>query len=203
VSSEVALYITKYGYLAIFLLVFLQELGVPNPVTNEFVLLFAGYLAFSGVLNLWLVLLTAVSADSIGTIILYAVFYLFGKRILEHRPRWFPISPAHIQRMAHTISERHRWGVYVGRLIPFLRGYASVAAGILPIRPGVFVPAVIVSAITWSGGYVVAGKLLGPYWQQVASRIGGAESLVLLAVTVFAMAVLIHRAVVRKGRQPA
>ena len=35
VSSELALYITRYGYLAIFLLVFLQELGVPNPVTNE------------------------------------------------------------------------------------------------------------------------------------------------------------------------
>jgi membrane protein DedA with SNARE-associated domain len=47
-SSEVALYITKYGYLAIFLLVLLQELGLPNPVTNEFVLLFSGYLAFPG-----------------------------------------------------------------------------------------------------------------------------------------------------------
>ena len=51
-SSEVALYITRYGYLAIFCLVLLQELGVPNPVTNEFVLLFSGYLAFSGVLSL-------------------------------------------------------------------------------------------------------------------------------------------------------
>jgi membrane protein DedA with SNARE-associated domain len=202
VSSQLALYITRYGYLAIFLFVLLQELGVPNPVTNEFVLLFSGYLAFSGVLNLWLVFLTAVSADCIGTTILYAVFYRFGECIMGHRPRWLPISQAHIDRIVLTISERKQWGIYVGRLIPFLRGYVSVAAGILPVRPKIFLPAVVVSAITWSGGYVIAGRLLGPYWAQVAARIGGVESLVLLA-TLIVIATLIGRAVIRKNRQPA
>jgi membrane protein DedA with SNARE-associated domain len=202
VSSELALYITRYGYVAIFLFVLLQELGVPNPVTNEFVLLFSGYLAFSGVLNLWLVFLTAVSADCIGTTILYAVFYAFGEYIMNHRPRWFPLSPADIDRIVHTISERQQWGIYVGRLIPFLRGYVSVAAGLLAIRPKIFLPAVIVSAITWSGGYVIAGRLLGPYWEQVAAKIGGVESVLLLA-TLIIIATLIGRAVVRKNRQPA
>jgi membrane protein DedA with SNARE-associated domain len=199
VSSELALQITRYGYLAIFLLVFLQELGVPNPVTNEFVLLFSGYLAFSGALNLWLVILTAVSADCIGTTILYAVFYWFGDSIMNHRPRWFPVSPVHLNRIARRISERQRWGIYIGRLIPFLRGYASVAAGILPIKPRIFIPVVIVSAITWSGGYVIAGRLLGPYWEQVAARIGRAESLALL-VALIVIATLIGRAI-RKNRQ--
>lgn len=202
VSSQLALYITRYGYLAIFLLVLLQELGVPNPVTNEFVLLFSGYLAFSGVLNLWLVFLTAVSADCIGTTILYAVFYRFGEYIMGHRPRWLPVSPAHIERIVLTISERQPWGICVGRLIPFLRGYVSVAAGILPVRPKIFLPAVAVSAITWSGGYVIAGRLLGPYWAQVAARIGGVEALVLLA-TLIVIATLVGRAVLRKNRQPA
>ena len=200
-SSEVTLYITKYGYLAIFLFVFLQELGVPNPVTNEFVLLFSGYLAFSGVLDLWLVLLTAVSADCIGTTILYAAFYRFGERIMDRRPSWLPVSQAHIERIKCTISERQRWGIYVGRHIPFLRGYVSVAAGILTIKPTIFMPAVILSAFTWSGGYVIAGKLLGRYWEQVASKIGGVESLVLFA-TLIVIATLIGRAVLRRNRQP-
>ena len=198
-SSELALYITKYGYLAIFLLVLLQELGVPNPVTNEFVLLFSGYLAFSGVLSLWLVFLTAVSADCIGTTVLYAVFYLFGEYIMDHRPRWLPVSPAHIDRIARAISERQHWGIYVGRHIPFLRGYVSVAAGILATSPRIFIPAVVVSAITWSGGYVIAGRLLGPYWEQVAARIGGVESLILLA-TLIVIATLIGRTIVRRNR---
>ena len=174
---------------------------MPNPVTNEFVLLFSGYLAFSGVLNLWLVIVAAVSADCIGTTILYTVFYCCGDYIMDHRPRWFPISPVDIDRIARAISERQRWGVYLGRLIPFLRGYASVAAGILPIRPKIFIPAVIVSAITWSGGYVIAGRLLGPYWEQVAARVGSFESVVLLAVLIV-ITTLIGRAV-RRSRNPA
>jgi membrane protein DedA with SNARE-associated domain len=201
-SSDFAFYITKYGYLAIFSLVLLQELGVPNPVTNEFVLLFSGYLAYSGVLNLWLVFLAAVSADCIGTTLLYAVFYMFGEYIMDHRPRWFPVSRAQIDRIAREISERQRWGIYLARLIPFLRGYASVAAGILPIRPQIFIPAVVVSAITWSGGYVIAGRLLGRYWEHVASKIGRIESAALLAALIV-IASLVGRAVVRKRRQPA
>ena len=201
-SAEVALYITRYGYLAIFFLVLLQELGVPNPVTNEFVLLFSGYLAFSGVLNFWLVLLTAVAADCIGTTILYAVFYQFGEAILVRRPRWLPIRPEHLERIARSISERHWWGIYAGRMIPFLRGYVSVAAGILPIQPRIFVPAVMVSAITWSGGYVIAGRLLGPYWKDLAAKIGTAEVLVLVAVLIL-LATVAGRTVLRKKRQPA
>jgi membrane protein DedA with SNARE-associated domain len=200
VSAEIALYITKYGYLAIFLLVFLQELGVPNPVTNEFVLLFSGYLAYSGALDLWLVFLTAVAADCIGTAILYVVFYRFGGYIMAHRPRWIPKE--HIDRLARTIAKRQQWGIYVGRMFPFLRGYASVAAGLLAIPPSVFLPAVIVSAVTWSGGYVIAGRLLGPYWQQVAGKIGGVE-LVVLGAGLIVIAELVRRAVLRKGRQPA
>jgi hypothetical protein len=33
--EEVVAYITKYGYLTIFILVFLQETGMPNPFPNE------------------------------------------------------------------------------------------------------------------------------------------------------------------------
>ena len=197
-SSELAACITKYGYLAIFLLVFVQELGVPNPVTNEFVLLFSGYLASAGVLNLWLAILAAVSADCIGTIVLFAVFYRCGGAIMAHRPRWLPLSEDRIKRLARSIAERQRWGICVARLIPFLRGYASVAAGLLAIRPRVFIPAVIVSAITWSGGYVMAGRLLGPYWEQLARKIGRAESFVLLAV-VLVVTTVIGRTVLRSS----
>jgi membrane protein DedA with SNARE-associated domain len=201
VSSELTLFITHYGYAAIFLLVLLQELGVPNPVMNEFVLLFSGYLAYTGVLNLWLVLVAAVSADCIGTTILYAVFYMFGAYLMDRRPKWFPVKPSHIEQIKHKIAERQQWGIYLGRLMPFLRGYCSVAAGILSIKPGIFIPAVIVSAITWSGGYVVAGRLLGPYWEQVATRIGNVQKVALL-LTAILIVMLVRRAVVRRSRQP-
>jgi membrane protein DedA with SNARE-associated domain len=200
VSAQLTHYITEFGYVAIFLLVFLQEIGVPNPVTNEFVLLFSGYLAYCGVLQFWPVFLTAVSADCIGTALLYAVFYRFGKSIVRRRPRWIPVSPERLEQVASRISTRQHWSIYLARLVPFLRGYASVAAGMLSIPPRVFFPAVVFSAITWSGGYVAAGLLLGPYWEEAASRVGTVEVAALIAVLLVA-ATLIGRALLSRRRQ--
>lgn len=175
---ELAGYISNYGYLAIFSLVFLQEIGIPNPVPNELVLLFSGYLASVGTLDFTLIFLTVVAADFLGTTLLYFVFYFFGKVILAKKPRWIPIHKEHIERLSNFISKKDWWGIYVGRLIPYLRGYASVAAGFLQLKPKIFLTMVLLSAITWSGGYVIAGKIMGPYWQTVADKIGGTSQLI-------------------------
>ena len=176
--SELAAYITQYGYFAIFALVFLQEIGIPNPVPNELVLLFSGYLASEGILSLPVLFLTVVFADFVGTSLLYFVFYIFGKTILEKKPRWIPIHKEHIERLGKFISKKDWWGIYLGRLIPYLRGYTSIAAGLLQLRPKVFLTMVFLSAVTWSGGYAIAGKIMGPYWQTVADKIGGTTRLV-------------------------
>jgi len=175
---ELVGYISHYGYLAIFSLVFLQEIGIPNPVPNELILLFSGYLASIGTLDFTLIFLTVVAADFLGTTLLFFVFYFFGKVILEKKPRWIPIHKEHIERLSNFISKKDWWGIYLGRLIPYLRGYASVAAGFLQLKPKIFLTMVLLSAITWSGGYVIAGKTMGPYWQTVADQIGGMSRLI-------------------------
>jgi membrane protein DedA with SNARE-associated domain len=186
--AELAAYITQYGYFAIFALVFLQEIGIPNPVPNELVLLFSGYLASEGILSLPVLFLTVVLADFMGTSLLYFVFYIFGKKILEKKPRWIPIHKEHIDRLSKFISKKDWWGIYLGRLIPYLRGYTSIAAGLLQLRPKMFLTMVLLSAVTWSGGYAIAGEIMGPYWQTVADKIGGTTRLIyiiLAALLVF------------------
>ena len=167
---ELIAYILKYGYLTIFSLVFLQEIGVPNPVPNEFILLFSGYLASTGKLSFALVILTVVSADFIGTSLLYFVFFFLGEQILSKKIKWLPREK--IDRIINRIRERGHWGIYIGRLIPYLRGYTSVAAGLLRIKPRNFLPVVFLSALTWSGGYAIAGRLLGSQWENIASKFG-------------------------------
>jgi membrane protein DedA with SNARE-associated domain len=177
---ELAYYIVEYGYLIIFGLVFFQELGVPNPIPNELVLLFAGYLASIGTLDFVWLIVTVVAADFIGTAILYSVFYYYGKRILKKFHRWLPSKK--IQKLENYLTKKGRWGIYVGRLLPLLRGYASVAAGLLRLPPREFIPAVIFSALTWSGGYVFLGWILGPKWETVTGYFGVRNSLLLIVI---------------------
>lgn len=172
-------FLTAYGYFAVFSLIFLQELGLPNPVANEIILLFAGYLSSTGALSFPLILLAGISADFIGTSILYAAFYFFGGKLLKRSPRWLPVE--RIESFKKRISKKGRWGIFLGRLIPYLRGYTSVAAGLLQIPPKEFLSSVFVSAVLWSGGYVIAGRLLGEEWKNFSSSVTPWELLLAIA----------------------
>ncbi len=160
----VVLYITKYGYLAIFLLVFLQETGMPNPIPNELLLMFSGYLSFKGVFSLPLLIITAASADFIGTNILYLLFFTGGSFIIRKKPKWIPLSVATLERMTVKISEGGRLPMYIFRLTPFTRGYTSVIAGLLRVRPKIYLPLAFITGVTWATAYIAAGNLIGPYW---------------------------------------
>lgn len=167
-SPELVHYIIKYGYIAIFSLVFLQEVGVPDPVPNELVLMFSGYLCYKGILHLPIIIIVALSADFTGTGILFTVFYFFGSFLLRHKPKWIPISNETIDKLSEKVSKGGLKTVYFGRLTPFLRGYASVIPGLLRIKPQKFYPIALVSSLTWSCFYLLLGDLvLGPYWSHV------------------------------------
>ncbi len=179
---ELATYIIGHGYTAVFSLIFLQELGMPNPVPNEVILLFAGYLASTGDLSFPLIFLAGVSADIIGTSVLFGVFYYFGERIIKHAPRWLPVNK--IERLKARVAKGGAWGVFFGRLLPYLRGYASVAAGLLKIPPRQFFVSVVLSAILWSGGYVLAGRLLGPEWTKFIAYFSFWQVLAIVALII-------------------
>ena len=170
---ELANYIIHYGYLTIFILVFVQELGIPNPVPNELILLFTGYLASTGKLNLFLAILTVVFADFIGTSILFFIFYFLDKYIFAKKRKWLAMHK--IEKLLKRVAEKGLWGIYVGRLIPYLRGYTSIAAGLLRIKPKNFLPIVFLSALTWSGGYVIIGRLLGKEYESLTKYLNSWE----------------------------
>ncbi len=186
-SDELIRYIITYGYPTIFSLVFLQEVGIPNPVPNEFILLFSGYLTSTGQLSFFKVISTVVIADFIGTAALYFIFYFFGTALIKKAPKWLPI--AKIESIKHKLSHKGLWSIYAGRLIPYVRGYTSVAAGAVRLPPKVFLPAVLFSAITWSGGYVFIGKLLGPRWESVSDKIGWGNSIAVIVVGIVAFVI--------------
>jgi membrane protein DedA with SNARE-associated domain len=188
---DLIFYITKYGYLAIFLFVFLQEIGAPNPIPNELLLLSSGYMIFLGLLKFPLVLLTAVLADFTATTILHTVFYFSGAYIVQSKPRWVPISVKTIQKLKQQVSVRGVRAIYIGRLTPFIRGYTSVIAGLLQIKSTIFIPIALITASIWAAIYVIAGILLGPFWDHVTDSVKDIRwilfsiLIIILIITVF------------------
>lgn len=188
--NEIALFVSHYGYLAIFVLVFLQEIGVPNPVTNELVLMFGGYLSYFHSLSLIKVIITVIVADVTGTCILFFSFYFFGNWLFSHKPKWLPLKSGAIDRLKGHVHRHGYSGIFLGRLTPFLRGYVSIAAGILHIEPRKFVTIVSLSALTWSGGLVTLGWIIAPYWNIAIENLGIVLNVILILLIIAAITIV-------------
>lgn len=195
--TEVAHYIVQYGYLSVFILIFLQETGMPNPVPNELVLLFSGYLVYSGAFNFYQALATALLADFTGTNILYFVFRNFGQRILKNKPRWLPLSQHKIDSLTRGLSRGGLLNIFVCRLTPFIRGYTSVIAGLMQVRKLHFLPIAFLSAALWAGIYLTVGWMLGPWWKQIESHSSLFKN-VMLSMLALTILFLVLRAIYRK-----
>ncbi|MDB4925017.1 glycosyltransferase [Mucilaginibacter sp.] len=183
--------ISSYSYLALFLLIYLQEIGVPIPLPNELLMLFAGYLSFKGILFFPAVLLCVIIADFTGTITLYLLFYFCGNYLMTHKPRWIPLSNATLDMLQLKVTQGGWWAVFLCRITPFIRGYTSVVSGLLRLKPKWFLPIAGISSILVCGTYVTLGEISGSYWNEIATKLNyfryEALGLVLLVISIFSI----------------
>ena len=169
--DDLVFYISHYGYLAIFLFIFLQEVGAPTPLPNELILIFSGYLVFAGILKFVLVILAVIGGDLLAAAILYIVFHLFGTLLLNKKSRWIPIPQQAIKKQSEKIARLGFKGIVIGRLSPFIRGYVAVICGILHINLKRYSIALLITSSIWGSAYIATGYLLGPYWEYVNTHI--------------------------------
>jgi membrane protein DedA with SNARE-associated domain len=191
--EEIIYYVTSYGYFAIFILIFLQEIGMPNPFPNELLLIFSGYLSFKGLLYFPLALLTAISADFLVANLLYFLFYKTGRLIIRKKPKWIPLSERMMDRLTSRISGGGLWSIFVFRITPFTRGYTSVITGLLRVKPKIFLPIAFLSGITWATIYISIGYLIGPSWNLFIQNLDSFKYIMLVFLAIiFLMVFLIH-----------
>lgn len=197
--GELAHYIYQYGYLAIFLLVFLQEVGAPNPIPNEFLLVFSGYLVFTGTLNVFAVIASAFAGDLIAGTIVYSVFYKFSQRMIRSKWRWLSRFIRKLQVRCKPFSQQNLTGIFIGRLSPFIRGYVAVACGLICLHPSRFASVTLITTSIWSSFYVICGYFLAPYWLYMNDHIISFKYL-LFGILIFFVTLPIVRNLFRKKR---
>jgi membrane protein DedA with SNARE-associated domain len=152
-------YIAAYGYLAIFCLVLLQELGMPG-LPNELMLLYFGYLGRRAGLSYPCLISLVILADIGAAFILYTVFY-HGKYFLQRiKPRWLRLPEKKIATLKSRVVSSNGRNIFIAKLTPFVRSYLPVVAGLLQVEFFLYGRIVIGTAVIWSGGWVTAGWLL-------------------------------------------
>lgn len=116
------------GYIGIFYLMTLDSLMV--PLGSEAIMTLAGVLAFEGKFDFWIVVVVAIVASMIGSTASWLIGKYGGRRFFERYGKYFLIRKRELDRGDDFFARHGESAVMFGRVIPLVRTYVSLPAGI-------------------------------------------------------------------------
>ncbi|MDA8390450.1 MAG: DedA family protein [Gammaproteobacteria bacterium] len=155
--------IRHFGYGGILILMALESACIPIP--SEIVLTFSGYLVGVHALNLAGVVLAGTAGNLLGSLIAYAIGLSGARHLLASYGRYLLISPRDMARADRWFARHGEGTVFIGRLLPVLRTFISLPAGIARMRLAPFIGYSLAGSAIWCLALTVAGMRLGQHWQ--------------------------------------
>jgi len=146
--------IGQWGYIGIFLLMFLESSFFPFP--SEVVMIPAGYLAYKGEMNIFLVIVSGVLGSISGAWLNYLIASKFGRKFLEKF-----ISNEKLSKLDKFFEKHGHISTFSGRLIPGIRQYISFPAGLTKMNGVIFTIFTGLGSLIWILILVGLGYFIG------------------------------------------
>jgi membrane-associated protein len=154
--------IDQYDDQAIFILMFLEESGIPLPLPGDVYMILAGYQVSQGRMHiLWALFLVQV-ATILGASLLYWVAARGGRPLLYRYGRFVRLEPSKLDRAEGWLKHRGTAAVFWGRIIPGLRTPTVIAAGVFGVPYWRFLLPFSVASFIYICFWVFLGFWFGP-----------------------------------------
>ncbi|GAB2451888.1 DedA family protein [Nocardia tengchongensis] len=197
--------IVTYGVSAILLLMVAESACIPIP--SEVTMLLGGALAAGAVSGAHPNLIAVIAAGTAGNVIGSYLAWLagrYGGRPVLHR--W----GRYIFLRSHDIDRAHDWfqrrgaaSVFWARLLPGIRTFISLPAGIAEMPATRFGLYTLAGCLPWTAALAVAGYAVGANWQQLEDTLRGPSYAIAgLAGIAIVAAVVVVRRRQRRASQP-
>ncbi|EGO4877063.1 DedA family protein [Campylobacter lari] len=148
-----------WGYWGIIFLMFIESSFFPFP--SEVVMIPAGYLAHQNELNFWLCLLCGTFGALLGALLNYYLCYFLGREVLLKICKYFGVNEAKFARFEAFFNKHGEISTFSGRLIPGLRQYISLPAGLARMNLKKFIFYTSLGAGIWCLILLILGYILG------------------------------------------
>ncbi|MCV3410248.1 DedA family protein [Campylobacter lari] len=148
-----------WGYWGIIFLMFIESSFFPFP--SEVVMIPAGYLAHQNELNFWLCLLCGTFGALLGALLNYYLCYFLGREVLLKICKYFGVNEAKFAQFEAFFNKHGEISTFSGRLIPGLRQYISLPAGLARMNLKKFIFYTSLGAGIWCLILLILGYALG------------------------------------------
>jgi membrane protein DedA with SNARE-associated domain len=154
--------ISTSGYLGVALLMGIESACIPLP--SEIIMPFSGYLVFTGRFSLIWVATAGAIGCNLGSIVAYWIGAYGGRPLVERFGRYVLLSRHDLDRTTRFFEKHGAITVFVGRLLPVVRTFIALPAGIARMNQFRFHLYTFLGSWPWCFFLAYVGKELGERW---------------------------------------
>lgn len=149
----------QLGYLGIFIMMFLESTFFPFP--SEVAMIPAGYLASQGEMNLLWAILIGTLGSIIGALFNYYLAKKYGRIGVLKFGKYFLFTEEKLIKMENFFIKHGSFSTFVSRLIPAVRQFISLPAGLSKMPLGKFTLYTTLGAGIWVVVLTLLGYFIG------------------------------------------
>jgi len=148
---------------------FVESCGVPVP--SEVTMPFAGFLAATGQMSFWIVVIVGAVANLAGSLLAYWIGYVGGRPLITKYGKYILISHHDLDMADRWFSRHGELIVFLGRLLPVVRTYISFPAGIAKMNLKKFAIYTFLGVLPWSALFAWLGLQMGVNWEMIKTKL--------------------------------
>lgn len=206
VTGSITSLVGDHGVYAVFAL---MAIDAVFPAFSELVLVYAGALAagtFAGqhvvlfgahVSTGWWAFVTVSLAGTIGYLLGsfggWAIGRYGGRPLVERRGRLLHLGPARLERAEHWFDRFDDWAVLLGRVIPVVRSFISIPAGIFRMPFGRYTLLTVPGSAVWCFALAGVGWAVGASYRRFNHAFDYLEVAIVAGAVLLALYLVLRR----------
>jgi membrane protein DedA with SNARE-associated domain len=188
--------VVHLGYPGLFIVMFLGNIG--TPVGTEVVMPTAGALAAQGhfpafgTLPGWIVVaLVGTIGEICGATTLYEVGYHGGLPFVHRYGKYVGFKERELGHVQRFFAKFGHWAVFLARFVPFVRGVASLPAGLSRMSLPLFLASTAIGSAIFCFGLAYLGEVAGNHLDAITAVLHKAALLIVVAIVVLIVAAVL------------
>ncbi len=157
--------ISKFGYSGIVLTMAIESACIPLP--SEIIMPFSGYLVTAGEFSLFGVTLAGAIGNVIGSIAAYYAGIFGGRSFVERYGPYVLVSHRDLDLADRWFRKYGEAAVFFSRMLPVVRTFISLPAGIAQMNFPRFVLFTFLGALPWCYLLAYVGVAMGERWEDL------------------------------------
>jgi len=174
--------ISSLGYWGIVFTMGIESACMPLP--SEIIMPFAGYLVSTGRFSLFWVSAAGAFGCVLGSVAAYWAGVWGGRPFIEKFGKYVLLSKKDLDVAERWFKKYGDWAIFFSRLMPIIRTFISLPAGIARMNFPRFVLYTFIGSFPWCFALAYIGKVLGENWHTIKGYFRGADVIIVVVIFV-------------------